>query len=113
MRRASPAPATKAAFDGLTISPCHELHVHVRRLGVAGPLAVDQQLLDDAAQELRARLPLASADEDGAADLVENRGRALLQRPVGDIPVERFDRRQFSTTVVTQLPGVVCRRDGR
>ena len=47
-------------------------------LGVAGALALDQQLLDDAVRSCDAGLTLPRADQDGAADLVEHRRRALL-----------------------------------
>ena len=90
-----------------------ELHVHRGGLGVAGPLAVDEQLLDDAGQELDAGLPLPCADEDGAADLVEHGRRALFVRRVDDVALQGVDRRQFSSAVEAQLARLVGRRDGR
>src|SRR5690606_21232670 len=63
---------------GRTVSPRRELHVHGGGLGVPCALVLDQQLLDHAVQELNPGLPLPCPDETGAADLVEQRGRALL-----------------------------------
>ena len=70
-----------------------------------------RQLLDDAVEQLDAGLPLPGADQAGAADLVENGRRALLQRAVGDVPLEALDRGEFPPSVVTQLARVVCGRD--
>ena len=46
-----------------------ELHVHRGGFGVAGALVVDEQLLDDAGQELRAA-PAAAARRSGPAPLI-------------------------------------------
>ena len=64
------------------------------------------------AEQLDAGLPLPRADEDGAADLVEHRGRALL----GDGSMTSPPRRRWPAApppVEPQLAGVVGRRDGR
>ena len=57
---ASPVPCTNASFAARAVPPRHELHVHRGGVGVAGALAVDEQLLDDAGEELR-REPAAAA----------------------------------------------------
>ena len=90
------------------VAPGHELHVHRGGLGVARALALDQQLLDDAGQELRARLTLARADEHGAADLVQHRRRALLVRRVDDVRLERVDGRQFLLRPLKRSCPVSC-----
>ena len=51
---------------------------------------------------------------DGAADLVQDGRRALLERWVDDVPFERVDRLQFVPPAVqTELPGRVDAGDGR
>ena len=89
-------PATNACVRRSAIPPRDKLHVHRCRVGVASPLAVDEQLLDDAGQELAASLTLPCADEDGAADLVEHRRRTLLVRRVDDVRLERVDGWQLA-----------------
>src|SRR3990170_750620 len=59
-----------------------ELHVQRRRLCVAGALAVNEQLLDDAREELQPRLFLARSNQHGAADLVQDGRGTLFQRRV-------------------------------
>src|SRR3989304_3432844 len=63
---------------GTAVAPRNDLHRQRGRVRVTGSLAVDQKLFDHAHEQLNAGLTLASADEGGAADLVENRGRALF-----------------------------------
>ena len=48
------------------------------RRGIPRPLAVDEQLFDHADKQLDTSLALACANQGGAADLVEDCGRALF-----------------------------------
>ena len=78
------------------VSPGHELHVHRGRFAVAGALALDKELLDDAGQQLGTSLTLSCTDENGTADLVEDGCGALLIRRVDDVRLERVDGRELA-----------------
>ena len=107
-------PATNASFAARPSRHVDQLHVHRGGVGVPGALGVDQQLLDDAGQELDARLPLPGADEGGAADLVEHRRGALLVRGVDDVGLQGVDGRQLGfRPLKPELTGIVGRGDRR
>ena len=82
------------------VAPRDELHVHGGGIGVAVTLDSTSSCSTNAGQQLAPRLPLSGADEDGAADLVQHRGGALLVRRVDDLGFEGIDRRQLLLAAV-------------
>src|SRR5207244_3117481 len=54
-------------------------HVQDRGFGIARPLVVDEELLQDDRQELEPRLFLAGLDQRGAAELLDDRRRTLVR----------------------------------
>ena len=65
---------------------------HAERVAeIKGRFGFDEQLLDDAGEELRAGLALACGDENSAANLVEDGRRALFIRRINDVRLERID----------------------
>src|SRR5262245_26387672 len=101
------APSDERLIHRRAVAPGNELHIHGRSLGVTGALALDEQLFEQAVEELNPGLPLPRADRAGAADLVQDRRRALLERAVRDLPLQPIDGAQFSSSVVAHLAGVV------
>src|SRR5438874_955351 len=90
------------------VTPRDDLHVHGGGIGIAVTLRIDQQLFHESRQQLAPRLTLSDADEDGAADLVQHRGGALLVRRVDDLGFESINRRQFLLAAVQpQGTGVI------
>jgi hypothetical protein len=104
-------PGNECSVRSSAVAPGHQLHVHGGGFRVASALAVDQQLLNDTCQELRARLPLPRANENGAADFVEYRSRALLVRRVNDVCFQGVDGWQLPFPIPAELASVVRRRN--
>src|SRR3954470_19684187 len=104
---------TESRIDRPRDAPRRELHVHQRRFGIAGALAVHQQLLHDADEQLGWGLSLARCDEGGATELLGYCRRALLVRGIEHVAVELINRGLLAASVVADVPGIVRRRDGR
>ena len=109
-----PCSVHEGVVGGPSVPPRHELHVHRGCIDIARPLRIHEQLLHERGKQLSAGLALPRADQNGSADLVEDRRCALLVRWVDDVGVESIDRGQFFLpTIESQLTCVVNGSDGR
>ena len=81
---ASPEPATNASSAAAPIAPRDELHVHARSLGIASPLAVDQELFD-ACRRAAECVPAAAERRSEPAPLILSRTAVVLCSREGSV----------------------------
>src|SRR3954468_14259647 len=96
---------TESPIDRPRDAPCRQLHVHQRGFRVAGPLAVDQQLLHDSDQQFGSSLSLARSDERGPTEFLSYSRRALLVRRIEHVAVELVNRSLLAASVVADVSG--------